>query len=249
MHIGHEHRSEHSIAVTLLKKETVAAGTMAFFFKKPDGFEFRAGQHTSLTLIDPSETDGEGNSRDLSIASSPSEPYIEVATRIRDTAFKRVLSRMEDGGSVRLVNAHGSFTLQQDTSKKAVFLIGGIGITPVLSIIKDATERKLPHTMVLFYSNRRPEDAPFLKDLQHLAQQNPSFTLVATMTDPEKSNEKWDGEVGLIDNAMLKRHLGEMQSAIYYLSGPPAMVGAMRTLLTGAGVNDDAIKTEEFSGY
>lgn len=250
MHKDHEHGHDHeSVAVTLRKKEAVADGTMAFYFDKPIGASFKAGQHLNMTLIDPRETDAEGNDRTFSIASAPSEPYLEIATRMRDTAFKRTLKNMTIGSSVLIQPPHGSFLLHNDASKSAVFLIGGIGITPVLSIIKDATERKLPQNLVLLYSNRRPEDAAFLNELTALEKQNPHFKLIATMTEPEKSDEAWKGETGIIDSAMLKRHLDTLQSNIYYLSGPPGMVAAMRKLLEESDVLDDDIRTEEFSGY
>src|SRR3990167_10380726 len=111
--------------------------------------------------------------------------------RMTDSAFKRVLGQMQIGEKVLiqiLLNSpHGSFLIHDDASKPAVFLIGGIGIVPAFSMIKDAIERKLPHKIFLFYSNRRPEDAPFLDELENLAKQNLSFKLIATMTEPEKS--------------------------------------------------------------
>ncbi len=245
-HGGHDHRP---VAVALRKKETVAEGTMAFYFDKPAGASFRAGQHLNMTLINPPETDTEGDGRTFSLASAPSEKDLMIATRMRDTAFKRVLKNLEIGSPVLIEPPHGSFILHSDALRPAVFLIGGIGITPVLSIIKDATERKLPHQLILLYSNRRPEDAAFLEELAALEKQNPHFRLIATMTEPEKSDEAWEEETGVIDRAMLERHLDDMQSNIYYLSGPPGLVAAMRKLLEDLGVNDDSIKTEEFSGY
>lgn len=243
---GHDHGP---VEVALIKKERIAEATMAFYFEKPLGASFRAGQHLDLTLINPPETDAEGNSRTFSLASAPSEDELEIATRMRDTAFKRVLKNMEIGSRVRISSPHGSFTLHNDALKPAVFLIGGIGITPVHSIIKDATERKLSHRLILFYSNKRPEDAAFLEDLEELAKANSNFTFVPTMTEAEKSAQSWAGEKGYIDAAMLKRHVENVQTPVYYLSGPPVMVAAMRKLLTESGVNDDNIKTEEFSGY
>lgn len=249
-HGGHDHGHDHGpVQVALQKKESVAEGTMAFYFEKPPGASFRAGQHLNMTLIDPPETDAEGNGRSFSLASAPSEPYLEIATRMRDTAFKRVLKKMEIGSSVLIAPPHGSFTLHSDPSKPAVFLIGGIGITPVLSIIRDATEHNLPHKLVLFYSNRRPEDTAFLEELRALAEKNQNFTFVPTMTDTEKSALLWTGERGMISREMLAKYIPDFAAPIYYLSGPPGMVVAMRKMLADAGVNDDNIRTEEFSGY
>ena len=239
--------------VTLKEKKQLAEGTIAFVFEKPNGFHFQAGQHIRMTLLHAPETDSEGKSRFFSLVNSPQEKDLVIAMRMRDTAFKRVLGRMPIGDKVRieilLKSPHGSFTLHDDPSKPAVFLIGGIGIVPVFSMIKDATERKLPHEIFLFYSNRRPEDAPFLDELENVAKQNPSFKLMATMTRPEKSAKSWRGETGSINHSMLKRYVDDLQSPIYYLAGLPEMVSAMKTMLTDAGVHEENIRAEEFTGF
>jgi len=252
---NHDHNHSHDhvevlvFKVKLKDKKEVAEGTMAFYFERPMGFDFRAGQHAKWVFANPPETDSEGNNRMFSLASSPSENDLIIATRMRDTAFKRVLGRMRIGDSIDVVNPHGSFTLHSDIKKPAVFLIGGIGITPVLSIIKDATEKKLPHSLLLFYSNRRRQDASFFEDLKDLADKNSNFKFIPTLTAPEESAQKWSGETGYIDRTMIEKYLPDLQTAIYYASGPPAMVEAMRKVLNEAGVNDDNIKTEEFDGY
>jgi len=247
---GHHHTEAPKIFEVVLKnKKEVAEGATAFFFEKPEGFTFRAGQHIEMKLINPPETDAEGNSRMFSLVNSPFEDSIVIATRMRDTAFKRVLGQIPIGGKVTVENPHGSFMLHNDSSKPAVFLIGGIGITPIFSMIKDATEKKLPHRLVLFYSNKRPEDAAFLQELEILARQNHNFKLIATLTESEKSKTTWNGETGHIDQAMLHKYVDDLQIPIYYISGPPVMVAAMRKLLTDSGVNEDNIRTEEFSGY
>lgn len=233
----------------LKSKEEIAAGTMAFHLEKPAGFIFKAGQFGDFTLVDPSETDAEGNIRGFSLASAPYEADLMFATRMRDTAFKRVLKTMEVGTEITLDAPYGSFTLHNNAKKPAVFLTGGIGVTPVRSIVLQAAHDKLPHKIFLFDSNRRPEDSAFLDELMNAQQQNPNYTFVGTMTDMEKSDLKWEGETGYITKAMLEKHVGDLTLPIYYLAGPASMVTAMRKTLNEAGVDDDNIRTEEFSGY
>jgi ferredoxin-NADP reductase len=233
----------------LRSRETVAEGTMAFHFDRPAGFEFRAGQYMDVTLNNPPETDGEGNTRTFSIASAPSDPRLMITTRLRDTAFKRVLRSIALPAEVKLDGPNGSFTLHKSQAKPAVFLAGGIGITPFFSIVTQAARDKLPHQIYLFYSNRRPEDAAFLTALLDLAGQNPNFQFVPTMTDMEKSKMDWKGERGYIGDEMLAKHLPSLQGPIYYIAGPPAMVAAMRQILADAGADEDDIRTEEFAGY
>lgn len=227
----------------------IAAGTMAFHFEKPEGFTYKAGQFCDLTLDDPPETDAEGNTRGFTLASAPYENDLMVATRMRDTAFKRVLKKMEPGAELKFDAPYGSFTLHGDAGIPAVFLSGGIGVTPIRSIVLQATRDRLPHRIVLFYSNRTPESTAFLDDLSRAQQENPNFTLVGTMTQMEKSGADWDGETGFIDAEMLRKSVTDLDRPIFYISGPRAMVAAMRKTLDDAGVKDDRIRTEEFSGY
>ncbi len=235
------------INLKLIKKEEVANGTMAFHFAKPEGFEFRAGQFADYTLIDPPETDEEGNMRGFSLVNAPYEENIIFATRMRDTAFKRVIKTLPIGAPIKFDGPYGDFTLHKTETTPAVFLIGGIGITPVRSMIAQATHDKTAHKLTLLYSNKTPEDAAYTADFEEFARNNPNFTFVPVYTN--LSDQTWSGETGYIDQAMLQRYVKDITVPIYYLSGPAGMVGAMRKMLVSAGVNEDNIKTEEFSGY
>ncbi len=235
--------------VPLVGREEVAEGTMAFHFARPANFNFKAGQALDLTLFSPPETDAEGNTRTFSIVSPPYEDTLEIATRMRDTAFKRVLKTVPLGTEVQIEGPSGSFTLHNNAAKAAVFLIGGIGITPVLSILLQAAHDHRPHQLYLFYSNRRPEDAAFIDVLERLSAEDRNFHLIATMSKMETSRREWHGETGFVSHEMISRHLPALQGPIYYLAGPPGMVAAMRNVLATAGVDEDDIRTEEFSGY
>ena len=233
----------------LLSRGDVAEGTMAFHFERPSEFNFKAGQFADVTLTGPPETDGKGNTRTFSIASPPFENELVFTIRMRDTAFKRSLKKVPLATAVNIGSAAGSFTLHKNPARPAVFLAGGIGITPFLSILRQAQHDRLPHELYLFYSNRRPEDAPFLDTLQNMEKTNPNFHLICTMTEMSKSKKEWKGETVPIDQDMLSRHLATLQGPIYYSAGPPAMVAGMRAMLVSAGVNEDDIRTEDFAGY
>ena len=235
--------------VKLKSRQEIASGTMAFHFEKPQGFSYTAGQFGDVTLANPPETDAEGNTRTFTLASAPYEGDLMVATRMRDTAFKRVLKTMALGTEVSLNAPDGSLTLHSDARIPAVFLSGGIGVTPVRSIVLQATHDKLPHKIVLFDSNRRPEDSAFLDELAEAQKRNPNFTLIGTMTEMEKSSKAWSGETGYVTQAMLLKSVHDLSLPIFYISGPPAMVAAMRKILDDSGVKDDKIRTEEFAGY
>jgi ferredoxin-NADP reductase len=233
----------------LLSRHEIAEGTMAFRFERPANWAFKAGQYLDMTLLDPPETDSEGNVRSFSIASGPNEETLMVATRMRDTAFKHVLRTMRLGTVVKIERPSGDLTLPDNFTRASVFLAGGIGITPFRSMICLAAAERLRHQISLFYSNRRPEDAPFLDELQSLERDNPKYKLIASMTEMAKSRRSWSGETGFINQEMLGRHLKDTASPIYYVAGPSAMVKALHEMLNKAGIKDDDIRAEEFSGY
>ena len=249
--------------------EEIASGTLAVHLEKPGDFQFEAGQFVEAALIDPPETDGEGDSRAFTLASAPYEAELVFATRLRDTAFKRVLRSLAPGRELDIAGPFGSFTLHRDGSRPAVFLAGGIGITPFRSMLLQATKDALPHRLFLFYSNRRPEDAAFLEEFRELEKQDSRFTLIATMTDMQHSSRPWTGDRGFVDKGMIERRAGPLTSPvhyiigedrverpacpvtspIFYIAGPPGMVRAMQSMLRTSDVGADCVRTEEFGGY
>jgi len=236
-------------SVKLVSREEVAEGTMAFHFEKPRGFDFKPGQYADMTLPDPPETDKEGNTRSFSIASPPFQNELIFTTRMRDTAFKHSLKTVPLSTEVNIGPATGDFTLHKDHATPAVFIAGGIGITPFLSIVRQADRDRPAQKLYLFYSNRRPEDTAFLDLLQKLDSNNPDFRLTCTMTEMEKSKKEWKGETELIDKKMLSKYLTSLEEPIYYIAGPPAMVKAMRKMLMTIGIEDSHVKVDEFEGY
>lgn len=235
--------------IKLISREEIAADTMSFHFEKPAGFQFKPGQYLDCTLTNPSETDAEGNIRSFSIASGPAEPHLMIATRMRDTAFKRVLKTMPIGSPLSVEGPMGSFTLHNNTARPAILIAGGIGITPFRSMIVNATRTNLATRIVLLYSNHRPEDAAFLDELQKLGSENKNFKLIAVMTDMQKSKRTWSGETSKLDKAFITRHVPDLNGPIFYVAGPPAMVNGMKSTLIDTSVNEDDIRAEDFAGY
>ncbi len=233
----------------LKARKCLCKGTTGFYFEKPQNFEFRAGQFVNLTLLDTAKADLEGSTRSLSIASAPHEKDLMVAMRNRDTAFKRAIHGLSIGSPVLFQGPFGNFTLHRDTARPAVFLAGGIGITPFRSMLWQATTMRSPHRFFLFYANRRPEEAAFLEELRDLEQFNPRYTLITTITDPSDRTPDWRGERGYFTPQILKKWLPDLRTPVFYLAGPAGGVTSMRLTLNAAGVSDDEIRTEEFPGY
>lgn len=237
------------VTISLLNKESVAEGTMAFWLDtKGTGFTFHAGQNADFYIPQLKSDQVGADMHTFSIASSPHhKDAIMIATRMRDSLFKKTLGELAEGSEIHVSEAMGNMTLHDDANIPAVFLAGGIGITPFHSMIEWATHENLAHNITLFYSNRTLGSAAFHKDLEQWAAQNPSFRYVPTISDAADSG--WKGEVGRINAEMLKKYCEDIQAPVYYIAGPPGMVTALTDMLHAAGIADDHIKIESFSGY
>lgn len=238
-----------SYKTQLRSRETVAEGTMAFKFAKPDSFVHLPGQALTLTLINPPETDSEGNARMFTIASAPHEPELMIATRMRNTAFKRVLRDLPLGTDLLLDGPEGEMVLDAAEQRPLALLAGGIGITPFLAMARHALETGLKRPIYLFYANRSPEDSAFLDELSEMGGVNPNFHLIATMSNTANTATPWRGETGYINPAMLARHLPDLLAPIYCFAGPPAMTLAMGEMLDTMGVAAADMHFEAFDGY
>lgn len=230
------------LRLQLVAKQDIAVGTQAFYFKRPDGFSFQAGQYMDLTVLNAKEMDNGGPTRTFSIASAPHEEYIMIATRMQDSAFKRALGTMRAGDMIEATPPTGTFTLHDDPARTAIFIAGGMGITLPRSIILDAIHRGLPHRMTLFYSTRTEADAAFLDELRDTAAAHPHFVLVPVVTRGSSATSR-------INADLIHAHIKEAAHPMYYLAGSLAMVTAMRELLEDMGVDGDDVRGEEFAGY
>lgn len=221
---------------------------MSFYFStKGTDYSFRAGQHAKFMLLNPPFTDEGGNSRTFSFASSPThKDFIMIATRMRDTAFKNSLAEIPIGTRLQVLPATGFFLLPPQ-EKPVVFLAGGIGIAPFRSMTEYATESELSHKIYLFYSNKTVSLAAFLADFEKWQDENPSLTVVPTVT--EETLVDWKGEKGRISGELVKKYLSNIQEPSYYIAGPDKFVVAVYQMLEGLGVGQEKIKTEEFTGY
>jgi ferredoxin-NADP reductase len=233
----------------LVGRREIARRTMAFSLDTNGAtYEFRAGQHADFAFLHPSEGDSSDNSRTFSLASSPCDKGpLMIAMRMRDTGFKTALQAAPLGTLFKVSQPRGSFTLHKDFTRPAVFLAGGIGITPMHSILNWATQERLLHKLYLFYSNRHAEDAAFLNELEGLARNNPSLALIPTIT--RDGRPTWPYEKGPIDRGLLTQYLHALDGPVYYVAGPSGMVAAMTGLLRSLGVSEDGIKIEEFGDY
>jgi ferredoxin-NADP reductase len=229
-------------------KREVAKGTlMVTFDLQGEEVDFRPGQYFFVTLLDPPYEDERGPRRHITVVTSPNDrTTLGLATRLRDSAFKKGLQELEVGDEVEVEPPKGKFVLPEDASRPLVFVAGGIGITVFWSMLQYLEEEALPHRVTLIYSNRNREETAFLDELRAYEQRNPTFRLILTMTqDPG-----WDGESRRLDAQFLRDHLGEdLNEYTFMVAGPPDMVEAMKEALAAAGATEENVVAQNFSGY
>jgi ferredoxin-NADP reductase len=236
------------VKARIKEKRDVAKGTlMVVFDLLGEEVDFQPGQYFWVTLLDPPYDDEKGPKRHISVVTSPTERgVLGLATRIRDSAFKRSLVELSEGAEVEVEQPKGSFVLPEETDRIYVFIAGGIGITVFRSMLRYIADKGLPQRVTLLYSNRDRESTAFYDELRELEAANRNLDVVITMTE----DPGWEGETRRIDADMLRDHLGEeLDSYTYLVAGPPAMVDGVAEALQGAGIPEDQVRPARFSGY
>lgn len=232
--------------LSLISKQEIAPATFIFTFTKPENFTFIPGQFGGFTLINPSEMDSKGATRRFSLLGSPNDSKLTIATRIQDSAYKRLLNALTPGSEIKFAGPSGNFILHTDINIPAVLIAGGIGVTPFYSMIKHAIEQNSKQHLHLFYGNQSSQTTALLKELNDLANQHPHFNITTTLSNPE---ENWQGETGFITDSMIKKYISDIHAPIYYVCGSPAMVESLKQTLLEMGIDTEKIKVEDFPGY
>ncbi len=231
---------------TVAEKREVAKGTLFVRFAVEDYPDYRPGHYFWVELPDRGHTDEKGLRRHISLATSPTESgVVGLATRLRDTAFKRTLAELEVGDEVQVEEPKGSFLLPEDTSAEYVFVAGGIGITVFRSMLRFIADKDLPYRVTLVYSNRDRESAAFLGELEELERQVEGLRVILTMTD----DPGWEGETRQLDADVLAELVGGLEGKTFLVAGPPAMAEGVSESLRGAGLPEDRVLVDGFTGY
>ncbi|MEK9174282.1 MAG: FAD-dependent oxidoreductase [Patescibacteria group bacterium] len=234
------------ITLTLEKIEDTAYGTKTFFFNKPENFHFLAGQYVALKLNSLVEPDTRAGVRSLSICSAPSENFIAFTMRQSESGFKKTFWKMEPGETVSITPAIGKFVLDPSDTREAVFLVGGVGITPVRSMLCEAAKTQSTRKLILFNANRGCEDAPHRDELRNLTLAHFRYLDIFSQAEERTLG---DGEVrGYIDRALIERFLDNPKECVYYIVGSPSFLEAMQKILTDLGVPEEQWHKDPFTG-
>jgi len=231
----------------LVKKVVVLPGVKSFFFKPEEDFNYTAGQYAVFSF----KHNNREYSKHFTISNSPSRENIEMTTIMSGSDYKNALDSLQEGDIVSLKGPFGKFTLDAFKEESVVFLAGGIGITPVKSMMEYAVDYDRQLNGRLFYSNRTAEKIAFGEELKELAAKLGNFEVVNTLTRVEgEEAASWKGETGYIDADMIKRNYKDYSSSRFYIAGPPAFNNATKKMVAEElKMSSDLITLENFAGY
>jgi len=231
----------------LVKKVVVSPGVKSFFFKPEEDFNYIAGQYAVVSF----KHNNREYSKHFTISNSPSRENIEMTMMMSGSDYKNALDSLQVGDAVSLKGPFGKFTLDALKEETVIFLAGGIGITPIKSMMEYAADHSLQLKGRLFYSNRTAEKIAFGKELKELAAKLGDFEVVNTLTRVEgEEAASWKEEKGHINADMIKRNYKEYSSSRFYIAGPPAFNNAAKKVVAEElKMPSDLITLEDFTGY
>ena len=210
-------------------------------FTKPQGFDYLPGQYLFITL----GSDSDQMTKHFTISSSPTENFLEITKRLTGHPFANALANLEKGDKVSIMGPYGDFTFQGEYEKVGM-LTGGIGITPLRSMIKYSINKDLGANIILLYSSSHEDDIVFGEELAEIQEQSDNIKVIETITRP---GANWKGLTGRIDAEMVKKFIPDYSERVFYTSGPQKMVDAMASILRELKVPEMQIKQEYFPGY
>jgi len=223
--------------VELLAKEPCGDDILISRFSRPEGYSFRAGQWFRLFL----ETAEGETGQTFSLCSTPADSVLEMTTRLSGSAFKNALAALEPGATVEVSGPGGRLAIPE-AARTIAFLVGGVGITPVRSMLRDACQSgRVFEDAVLFYGNREEGCAPFAEEFSAMGDIGVRLVLCF-----ERAGEGWQGERGFITAETVRRHVDPLDGRPFLVAGPPVMVEVMERVLDELGVGDSSRIVEHF---
>ncbi|MBN8995135.1 MAG: RnfABCDGE type electron transport complex subunit D [Rhizobiales bacterium] len=232
-------------ALTLERIEHAAGDAYDFIFRPDRRVAFEAGQYLEWTLA-LDRSDSRGNRRYFTIASAPTEKRVRLGVKFYPgaSAFKRGLAELRPGDRIFAAQVAGDFTLPADPDARIAFIAGGIGITPFRSMLQCLVDKGEVRPIVVLYANERASDICYRDVLAAAERRLGIRTEFAVARDPGPRDH-----AGYINAQLIRRSIPDFAERIFYVSGPQAMVRAVRDELLRLGVHRSRIKVDFFPGF
>lgn len=228
-----------TFSTKLIDRSECGEDAVTFRFERPQDYRFTAGQYAVLHVEGPQGPVG----KPFTIASAPSDDWLEFTTRISESAFKQALDGLAPGAPASVSAPAGKLVLPPN-AHRIVFLVGGVGITPARSMLRDAVVRGLDLEVELFYGNRSDACIPYRRELEAMGPHG-----VRVLHVLEHAPDGWAGESGFITAELVRRHGVPDSPVLWIAAGPPVMVEAMERVLNELEVPDQERMIERFAGY
>jgi glycine betaine catabolism B len=231
---------------TLLEKIPRSSDTTSYRFSRPPEYTFKAGQWYTITVSSP-----EGPlDHHFSHADSPTETHIELTTRLTGSPFKKTLDALPVGAEVEIIGAFGAFLFGYDKPRIA-FLTGGIGVTPVRSMLRYLADTKSAgrapgQELTVFYGSMTENGIVYKDEFDEFGRVIPGLRVIHVITNP---TQQWKGYGGFITAGIVRAELSEPSEWTYYVVGPPPMITAMDKVLGQLEIPQGQIVVESFTGY
>ncbi len=234
--------------IHLMERRSEATEVISFVFDLGgQPFEYQPGQYVFYELDALDFPDERGNRRHFTISSSPTEKgIVMLTTRMRGSGFKETLRHAPLGYELSIGTPMGGFVVPGDETRHHVFIAGGIGVTPFRSILRYAVDAKKPIDALMLYFNHSSTDIVFQQELEEISELMPTFSIVNALSGPEPG---WKGEKGRLNEELLRRWVPTLGQQFFWISGPPPMVMAYKTLIKQTGVSEESIRADNFTGY
>ncbi|MCM8757934.1 MAG: FAD-dependent oxidoreductase [Candidatus Omnitrophica bacterium] len=217
----------------------------SFRFIPEKKINFIPGQFLQV-IFDKDNLNNRELNKFLSFSSSPTKDYIEVTKRISESKFSQRLKDLKPDDEIFIKGPLGSCVFDE-SYKRIGFLIGGIGITPVVSILEYIDDRRISTDVLLFYSNRTDSETAFKNELDKISFSNPKVKIIYLVTDCLSLDKNCI--FSRLDKEFLKNYIEDLKKRIIYIFGPPKMVEAVKEICLELGMIKENIKVESFMGY
>jgi len=217
-----------------------ATDIRTFRLARPQDFDFKPGQFVPVRV----SVDGRPHVRCYSISSSPdTRGYFEISVRRQGLVSTTLHATLRTGSQLAIGRPAGQFVYPKGDDRPLALLAGGIGITPLLSMLRHAVASDPTRPITLLYSARDRQAMAFLAELRVVAQRHPQIRIGVTVSEPS-APAPW--KTGHIDLAFIRQYISHPAHTVFCICGPGPMMTAMEQLLLAEGVPADQIRTEKF---
>jgi ferredoxin-NADP reductase len=235
------------MVATFISKRELQKNTWEYTFSFTDFVKWKPGDYTYITLKNDSEiSDPRGFRRHISLARfNTKKRQFSIAVRLRDSAFKNALHALNPGSNIEFSPPYGELLLPNDENVPLVFIIGGIGITAVLSVLDTLQKDRSLRQIILLYFNKSIETIVYLSELKEYEKIIPNLSIQYSMTN----DPNWTGEKGRVTSEMIKKYVPEIFKSYYFTVGPQGMNQVVEDILYDLQIADHQVWREDFTGY